>query len=100
MAGVAGAEDEAVISQSGKKDENMNKWQELVVSEAPTSAKATMSRAFSGKSKTAGIRAFCLRCVGYSRSDIRDCTSYGCPLHPYRPFQADDEPDELPPEQV
>ena len=40
-----------------------------------------------------------MRCVGYVRSEVRDCTSYGCPLHPYRPYQADDEPDELPPEQ-
>ena len=29
----------------------------------------------------------CLRCVGYVRSDVTSCTAYGCPLHPYRPFQ-------------
>lgn len=77
----------------------MNKWQEKALNDAPTSAKATLERAYAGKSRNAAIRAFCMRCVGYVRSEVRDCTSWGCPLHPYRPYQADDEPDELPPEQ-
>jgi len=68
--------------------------QQAVVNEAPTSCRGAIERAYSGKSKAAGIKAFCLRCVGYNRADVRDCTSYGCPLHPYRPFQKDDEKDD------
>ena len=73
----------------------MNKAQEKVLSECPTPYRRTLERAYAGKSKTAAIRAFCLRCVGFLRNEVRDCTSYGCPLHPYRPYQADTEPDEV-----
>lgn len=68
-----------------------NPRQRAVLAEAPVSARGTLERAYSGKSKAAGIKALCLWCVGYVRNDVRDCTSYGCPLHPYRPFQQDDE---------
>ena len=69
----------------------LNPRQRAVLQEAPTTCRGVLERAYGGKSKAAGIKAFCLRCVGYVRNDVRDCTSYGCPLHPYRPFQKDDE---------
>jgi hypothetical protein len=75
----------------------MNKWQDNVLNECPASYRGTFERAYEGKSRSAAIRAFCLRCVGYKRNDVRDCTAYGCPLHFYRPYQADDEPDEVTP---
>jgi hypothetical protein len=42
------------------------------------------------------IKAKCAECVGCTveriepgfRSEIRDCTSRGCPLWPFRPYQA------------
>ena len=74
----------------------MNKWQEKAVNDAPSASQATLTRAYAGRSRNAAIRAFCMRCVGYARSEVRDCTSWACPLHPYRPYQRDDEPDDLP----
>ena len=49
-------------------------------------------RALDGKvSPRQAIKAFCLRCVGYARNDVRDCSAYTCPLWRYRPYQAGDE---------
>ena len=69
----------------------MNKHQQAVVNEAPTSCKGIMERAYSGNSRTAAIKAFCLRCVGYIREDVRNCTALKCPLHQYRPYQDGEE---------
>lgn len=30
------------------------------------------------------IRAFCLECVGFIFSDVKDCTHKVCPIYPYR----------------
>lgn len=47
-----------------------------------------MQRAFDGTGgRSNAIRAMCLYCVGYERRHIRECTSWTCPLHPYRPYQ-------------
>lgn len=69
----------------------MNPAQLARMADAPESVRSTLRRAYEGKSRAAGVKAFCLHCVGYSRADVRDCTSTGCPLHPYRPYQASDE---------
>lgn len=61
--------------------------QQTGMEEAPASYRATLSRAYSGRSKSAGIKAFCLQCVGFLRNEVRDCTAKGCPLWPYRPYQ-------------
>ena len=67
------------------RDERVQK----VISEAPESAKNTLTRAFSGSaSPRAAIKAQCLVCVGYDRKAISDCTGFSCPLWQYRPFQA------------
>jgi len=68
-----------------------NPRQRAILEEAPTTCRGILERAYGGKSKAAALKAFCLHCVGYIRADVRDCTSYGCPLHPYRPYQQDDE---------
>lgn len=44
----------------------------------------------------AAIKAKCWYCAGAgqdpgTREVIRSCTSFGCPLHPHRPFQRDEE---------
>ena len=49
-------------------------------------------KAFAGTaSPRAAIKAFCLHCTGDMRNEIRDCTSYACPLREYRPYQNDAE---------
>ena len=48
-------------------------------------------RAFAGTaSPREAIKAFCLYCAGDMRSEIRDCSSYACPLREYRPYQEGD----------
>lgn len=69
----------------------MSTDQQTATTEAPASYRATFERAYSGKSKAAGIKAFCLQCVGFLRNEVRDCSARGCPLHPYRPYQQDDD---------
>lgn len=71
----------------------MNKAQQSVLAEVPTTYRPVFERAFTTNSKVAGIRAFCLRCVGYLRNDVRHCTAYACPLWPHRPYQGDDTND-------
>lgn len=61
------------------------------VKHAPSSARNVLRKAYSGKSRAAGVKAFCLRCVGYVRADVRNCTALSCPLHDYRPYQTSDE---------
>lgn len=61
---------------------------ERVVQGAPSSARNTLTLAFSGSaSPRAAIKAQCLVCVGYERSAITNCTGWSCPLWAYRPFQ-------------
>lgn len=59
-----------------------------VLSAAPESVKGCLNRAFSGSGGRANaIKAFCLTCVGYDRQEVKNCSSFGCPLWEYRPFR-------------
>ena len=52
--------------------------------------------AMTGKSRRAAMHAFCLDCTGWDRKEVRLCTSYACPLFPYRPYtDAPDAPDSV-----
>lgn len=63
-----------------------------VLQHAQPSAKNALYRAFSGSgSPRQAIKAMCLVCVGYDRQEVKNCSSYACPLWAYRPFQADQE---------
>ncbi len=50
-------------------------------------------KAYSGKSKAAGIKAKCLDCCCWQRVEIELCTTLACPLWPYRPYQSKDAPE-------
>ena len=66
-----------------------------VLESVPVLYRSVYERAFSGKSKAAGIKAMCLSCAGNVRAEITNCSTFACPLHgyrPYRPGAADDEP--------
>jgi hypothetical protein len=66
----------------------MNDKQTAKLEGVPALYKKVVIRAYQGSSRSAAIKAFCLDCVGYVRADITNCTAGGCPLHPYRPYQA------------
>lgn len=53
----------------------------------PKLYKAQYRRAMAGKSRTAGVDAFCAMCVGWVNvaNEVRACTDPACPLYPYRP---------------
>lgn len=68
----------------------LNSAQVRVLEDAPKVYRRGLERAYQGKAKSAAIRAFCLRCVGYVRKDVTGCTSCGCPLWPYRPYRKGD----------
>lgn len=59
----------------------------------PEHYKRIFERAYGGNSRAMALKAFCLECTGFSRGDITDCTARGCPLYPYRPYQAGDTED-------
>lgn len=64
------------------------------IENAPSSARNTLHKAYTGNSRAAGVKAFCLRCVGYVRADVRGCTALACPLHDYRPYTTGDDEEE------
>ncbi len=43
-------------------------------------------RAMAGHSRKAAIKAFCLECMGWARTEVAGCDTYECPLHPYKPY--------------
>lgn len=65
----------------------MNVQQSKRLAEAPESCRKTLARAYSGKSKATALKAKCLDCSNFQREEITNCTVFGCPLHPYRPYQ-------------
>jgi hypothetical protein len=71
--------------------ESLNSEQSAVLAEVPTSYRTIFKKAFTTNRKTLGIKAFCLRCVGYLREDVRNCTAKGCPLWTHRPYQTGEE---------
>lgn len=53
----------------------------------PRAYRATYDRAVGGKSLRAAINSFCLECVCWQITEIRDCTDVACPLYAVRPYQ-------------
>ena len=60
--------------------------QQRTLKNVPESLKPVFLRAYRG-SRAAGIKAFCLSCVGYVKKDVTGCTARGCPLWTHRPYQ-------------
>lgn len=54
------------------------------IAQIPARQRLVFSRAWSGKSRKAAIRAFCLECVGYEAAEVNRCTAPACPLYEYR----------------
>lgn len=60
------------------------------LSQIPPKYRKIYERAVEG-SKAAAIKAQCLECMGWSRSEVTRCTDMGCPLWTVRPFQEESE---------
>jgi hypothetical protein len=37
--------------------------------------------------RSKAIRYFCYECMGWQKSEVRNCTAPNCPLFPYRPLK-------------
>ena len=74
----------------------MNAAQKKELATVPTSCRGIMERAYLGNSRKASINGACLRCVGYLRAEVTNCTAYACPLWPVRPYQAGEEIEDPP----
>jgi len=53
---------------------------------------ASLFKAFDNidRSRKDAIKIFCIECVGGApgyRGEVRDCTDWGCSLHPWRPYK-------------
>ena len=55
--------------------------------EMPDIYRANYDTAMDGRSRKAAVKALCLECTGWQRTEITKCTAPACPLHPYRPFK-------------
>lgn len=51
------------------------------------SAVNVFEKAYSGRSRTSGVKAKCIECSNLQKSEVGPCTLEGCPLWPYRPYR-------------
>lgn len=58
-------------------------WMEKI----PQIYQANYKKAIDGKSKAAAVKAKCLDCCCWQRTEIADCLVDTCPLWPYRPYR-------------
>ena len=83
------------------KKQTLNPHQLEQVNDAGAMYGGVIRKAFIGKvSPRQAIKAFCLHCTGYVRKDVTNCTALACPLFAYRPYQAGDESDAEPSEEM
>lgn len=61
-----------------------------LIENAPVTQRAIFRRAYAGNSRTAAVKAMCLRCSNFERREVTHCTVYDCPLRDYRPYQTGD----------
>jgi hypothetical protein len=53
----------------------------------PSKYRKIYNRAVKGGSSRAAITAFCLTCVNWKKSEVKNCTSLACPLWAFRSYQ-------------
>ena len=59
----------------------------------PASARGIVQRAFVGNaSPRTAIKAKCLDCSGWDRTEVAQCNVILCPLHVHRPYQSPMKP--------
>ena len=57
------------------------------LNDIPIMYKNHYRKAMTGRCRTAAVKAFCLECMGWQRTEVRNCTSVACPLYLYRPYK-------------
>ena len=57
------------------------------LNDIPTAYKNNYKKAMAGKNRAAGVKSFCLECMGWQRVEVKNCESVACPLYPYKPYK-------------
>ena len=65
----------------------MNDKIEKRLNDIPVLYKNNYRKAMNGKNRASAVKAFCLECMGWQRTEVAKCTSVACPLFLYRPFK-------------
>ena len=72
----------------GRLDPSRRSSVENRLAQTPPKSRLGYLAAVEGRaSPRAAIKAFCLECVGWQRSEVTACTALACPLWAYRPFR-------------
>ena len=61
-------------------------------SEMPLKYRSGYDEARRGRSKKAGIKAFCLQCMAWSITEVKACNTVECSLYLYRPYRKSPPP--------
>jgi hypothetical protein len=65
----------------------MTPKQSILMAQTPPLYRGVLERAFAGGSRAAAIKAKCLTCTNFDRSEITHCRVETCPLWVVRPYQ-------------
>ena len=72
------------IKDSGARNHALSVVRQRRLADAPPRVREHYRRAWAKRSRKSAIRAFCLACVGYSPSEVTNCTAPACSLYEYR----------------
>ena len=69
-------------------DQAIQKCQQSI----PEVYRSNYKKAMSGNSRAAAVKAKCLDCTCWNRTEVAHCSVETCPLWPYRPYRKADNP--------
>ncbi|MHB9071853.1 MAG: hypothetical protein ACYC54_15945 [Sedimentisphaerales bacterium] len=64
----------------------MNDRIEKKLNNMPEHYRNNYKKAVTGRNRAAAVKAFCLECMGWQRTEIKNCDCVACPLYSYRPI--------------
>ena len=82
--GAGSGHQEAAAGPPRRQVRDLSKEQRAKLEQVPPKYRALYRKAWSGRSRKAAIRAFCMECVCYSPAEVERCSSPCCPLSGYR----------------
>ena len=79
---------ERIVAALSRLDTSRKPSVEKRAKQVPESARGGYLRSACGTASPRGaIKAHCMECVCWDRTEVTACTALACPLYPYRPFQ-------------
>ena len=65
----------------------MNQTIQKRIDDIPEVYRKNYQKAMSGKSRAAAVKAKCLDCTCWNRTEVSHCSAEACPLWLYRPYR-------------